>query len=260
MRCSRAEFAMPNRKSEEPYDLAIAGGTMTSKLHLDPERFFPADANVRRIAVRLFSAVEHLPILSPHGHTDPRWFADNAPFEDAVSLLLWPDHYLLRMLMSQGVPLEKLGIAPADAAPVATDRRSIWRLFADHYRVFRATPSRLWLDHVFATVFGFEVRLGPETADHYFDAINAALATPEYLPRALYERFGIEVLATTEGALDALEHHAALAKSGWKGRIITTFRPDDVVDPDRADFVANVLRLGELAHEDTSSWQGYLAA
>jgi glucuronate isomerase len=238
----------------------LLGPSMGRSLHLDPQRFFPSDPQVRAIAARLFGAVEALPIVSPHGHTDPRWFAGNEPFEDAVSLLLWPDHYLLRMLMSQGVQLERLGIPPADAAPVATDRRSIWRLFAEHYRVFRATPSRLWLDHVFATVFGFEVRLSPETADHYFDAINAALATPEYLPRALYERFGIEVLATTEGALDALEHHAALAQSGWKGRIITTFRPDDVVDPDRPDFVANVLRLGELAHEDTSSWQGYLAA
>jgi glucuronate isomerase len=233
---------------------------MGRPLHLDPQRFFPPDPQVRSIAARLFAAVEALPIVSPHGHTDARWFSGNEPFEDAVSLLLWPDHYLLRMLMSQGVPLESLGLRPADAAPVAADRRSIWRLFAEHYREFRATPSRLWLDHVFATVFGFEVRLTPETADHYFDSINAALATPEYLPRALYERFGIEVLATTEGALDALEHHAALAKSGWKGRIITTFRPDDVVDPDRADFVANVLRLGELAHEDTSSWRGYLAA
>ena len=237
----------------------LHGPSMGRPLHLDPQRFFPSDPKVRAIAARLFEAVETLPILSPHGHTDPRWFAGNEPFEDAVSLLLWPDHYLLRMLMSQGVPLESLGFRPADAAPAA-DRRSIWRLFAEHYREFRATPSRLWLDHVFATVFGFEVRLTPQTADHYFDTINAALATPEYLPRALYERFGIEVLATTEGALDGLEHHAALAKSGWKGRIITTFRPDDVVDPDRADFVANVHRLGELAHEDTSSWHGYLAA
>jgi glucuronate isomerase len=233
---------------------------MGRSLHLDPERYFPPDPQVRTIAVRLFGAVEALPIISPHGHTDPAWFSRNGPFEDAVSLLLWPDHYLLRMLMSQGVALESLGIRAADGAPAATDRRAIWRLFAQHYRAFRATPSRLWLDHVFATVFGFEVRLAPDTADHYFDTINAALSRPEYLPRALYERFGIEVLATTEAALDPLEHHEAIAESGWKGRIITTFRPDDVVDPDRADFVANVLRLGELTREDTAGWQGYLAA
>jgi glucuronate isomerase len=238
----------------------LHGPAMSRTLNLDPHRFLPSDPQVRPIAIRLFGAVEALPIISPHGHTDPGWFSGNEPFEDAVSLLLWPDHYLLRMLMSQGVPLESLGLQPSDAAPASTDRRSIWRLFAQHYRAFRATPSRLWLDHVFAGVFGLEVRLAPETADHYFDAINTALATPGYLPRALYERFGIEVLATTEGALDSLEHHAALAKSNWTGRVITTFRPDDVIDPDRADFTDNVLRLGELAGEDSASWHGYLAS
>jgi glucuronate isomerase len=233
---------------------------MSRPLHLDPERFFPADTTERSIAARLFSAVERLPIISPHGHTDPAWFSANAPFEDAVSLLLWPDHYLLRMLMSQGVALEQLGLSPSGGQHLVADRRAIWRLFSQHYRLFRATPSRLWLDHVFATVFGLEVALAAETADHYFDAINAALATQEFRPRALFERFGIEVLATTEGALDPLDHHRAIAASGWSGRVITTFRPDDVTDPDRADFTANVKRLGELTVENTANWRGYLAA
>ena len=233
---------------------------MTSGLHLDPERFFPPDANVRRIALRLFSAVEHLPIISPHGHTDPAWFATNAPFEDAVSLLLWPDHYLLRMLMSVGVTLESLGVRPTDEVSAETDRRVIWRRFAEHYKIFRATPSRLWLDHVFARIFQLNVRLEPETADLYYDTINAALGTAPFRPRALYDSFGIELLATTEGALDSLEHHRAIAKSGWSGRIITTFRPDDVTDPERVDFVANVRQLGQLTGEDSTHWQGYLAA
>jgi glucuronate isomerase len=233
---------------------------MSSPLQLDPERFFPAEPNVRQIAVRLFSAVERLPIVSPHGHTDPAWFAGNAPFEDAVSLLLWPDHYLLRMLMSAGVTLESLGVQPNDESAAETDRRLIWRRFAEHYKLFRATPSRLWLDHVFGKVFEIKVRLEPETADLYFDAIGAALRTAAFRPRALYESFGIEVLATTEGAVDSLEHHEVIAKSGWKGRVITTFRPDDVTDPERADFVANVRLLGELTGEDCGNWQGYLAA
>jgi glucuronate isomerase len=233
---------------------------MSRPLHLDPERFFPTDPTERAIAARLFAVVEGLPIVSPHGHTDPAWFSANAPFDDAVSLLLWPDHYLLRMLMSQGVALEQLGLSPVGGEPVEMNRRAIWRLFSQHYRLFRATPSRLWLDHVFATVFGLEVALAAETADHYFDAINAALATQEFRPRALFDRFGIEVLATTEGALDPLDHHRAIAASGWSGRVITTFRPDDVTDPDRADFIANVRRLGELTGEDSASWRGYLAA
>jgi glucuronate isomerase len=229
-------------------------------LRLDPERFFPADSALRTIAKRLFSLVERLPIVSPHGHTDPSWFSRDAPFEDAVSLLLWPDHYLLRTLMSAGLTLESLGLAPADGTPCESDRRIIWRRFAENYHLFRGTPSRLWLDNVFASVFGIDVRLDASTADHCFDSINAALATPSFRPRALFERFNIEVLATTEAALDSLDQHRAIASSGWSGRVITTFRPDDVTDPERPDFVSNVQQLGELTREDSSTWRGYLAA
>ena len=163
-------------------------------------------------------------------------------------------------MFSQGVSLESLGLRPHDNAPFETDRRTIWRRFAGHYQLFRGTPSRIWLDHVFVEVFGIEVRLAPETADTYFDAISAALEKAAFRPRALFERFGIEVLATTEAALDPLKHHAAIRASGWPGRVITTFRPDDVVDPDRADFGTNLERLGELTGENTSRWSGYLAA
>jgi glucuronate isomerase len=233
---------------------------MTRPLRLDPDRFFPAEPAARSLARRLFAEVERVPILSPHGHTNPAWFASNEPFEDAVSLLLWPDHYILRLLFSQGVPLESLGLRPSDDAPFETSRRAIWRRFAEHYRLFRATPSRLWLDHVFAHVFGIKLRLEAKTADTYFDIINTALADPAFRPRALFERFGIEVLATTEGALDSLPHHRVMQASDWPGRVIPTFRPDDVLDPDRHDFVANVQRLGELTGEDASRWSGYLAA
>ncbi|HXW72946.1 MAG TPA: glucuronate isomerase [Methylocella sp.] len=233
---------------------------MPQPLLLDPERFFPAEPTARNVAKRLFAKIVHLPYLSPHGHADPAWFASNAAFGDAVSLLLWPDHYLLRLLVSQGVTLERLGVQPRDGAPFDADRRAIWRRFAEHYRLFRGTPSRLWLDHVFADVFGIKVRLDQQTADLYFDTIEAALRDPAFRPRALFERFGVEVLATTEGALDPLCHHRAIQESGWRGRVITTFRPDDVVDPDREDFVANLRRLGELTGEDTSHWSGYLTA
>jgi glucuronate isomerase len=238
----------------------FTGLSMSRPLHLESERYLPADPTVRSIAVRLFAAVETLPIISPHGHTDPAWFSGNAPFEDAVSLLLWPDHYLLRMLMSAGVTLESLGLAPAGGKASETDRRIIWRRFAEHYRLFRGTPSRLWLDQVFASVFGLKVRLEPGSADEYFDAIQSALGAPEFRPRALYDRFRIEVLATTEGALDPLDHHRLLAASGWHGRIISTFRPDDVIDPEGADFGANVRRLGSVTGEESTRWPGYLAA
>jgi glucuronate isomerase len=233
---------------------------MTRPLRLDPDRFFPADPVARSLARRLFAGIERTPILSPHGHTDAAWFASDEPFQDAVSLLLWPDHYILRLLFSRGESLESLGLQPRDGGAFETDRRTIWRRFAACYRLFLGTPSRLWLDHVFAEVFGLDVRLEPETADHYFDVINATLAEPAFRPRALFERFGIEVLATTEAALDPLKHHAAIRASGWPGRVITTFRPDDVVDPDREDFGANLDRLGGLTGENASNWSGYLSA
>jgi glucuronate isomerase len=233
---------------------------MARPLQLDPQRFFPVESKSREIAGDLFAAVEHLPILSPHGHTDPAWFASDAPFQDAASLLLQPDHYVLRMLYSQGVGLEQLGIPTLDGSGVQTDQREIWRTFAAHYHLFRGTPSRTWLDHTFATVFQLDVRLEAQTADHYFDVIGEALTRPEFRPRALFKRFGLEVLATTDGALDPLDQHRAIVDAGWDGRVLPTFRPDDVTDPERENFAANLDLLGALANEDISTWTGYLAA
>lgn len=233
---------------------------MTGVLHLDPARYLPPEPALRGIAKELFAEVETLPIISPHGHADPSWFASDAPFADAASLILIPDHYLLRMLVSQGLSLESLGVEPFDGGPFETDRREAWRRFAEHYYLFRGTPSRLWLDYVFAEVFGLERRLGPDSADFYFDAIAVALERPEFRPRALYERFGIEVLATTEGALDPLLHHQRLDASDWKGKVIPTFRPDDVTDPDRPGFRGRLAKLAEVTGENTAEWDGLLAA
>ena len=233
---------------------------MTRPLRLDPDRFFPLDDRARGLARDLFALVERLPILSPHGHTDPAWFAADSPFADAPSLLVQPDHYLLRMLYSQGVALEDLGINPLDGAAASAQPREVWRTFAANYRLFRGTPSRAWLDHTFVTLFGLDVRLDLDTADHYFDVIKEALTHPDYRPRALFTRFGLEVLATTDGALDDLESHRVIAASGWLGRVIPTFRPDDITDPEREDFTANVDWLGELTGEVTTTWRGYLNA
>ena len=230
---------------------------MASALRLDPDRFFPPDKAVRDIARELFAHVEKLPIISPHGHTDPAWFATDAPFQDAASLFLWPDHYVLRMLYSQGIGFDRLGVT--GGKPATKDRRAAWTLFAENYYLFRGTPSRAWLDHAFATVFGMEVRLERATADLYYDTIGEKLAKPEFRPRALFKRFNIEALATTEGATDLLAHHARI-KSEWGGRVITTFRPDGVVNPEADGFAANVDLLGELTMENTATWKGYLKA
>ena len=232
---------------------------MTRELRLHPDRLLPADPAVRGVARELYSTVKDLPIVSPHGHTDPRWFATDEPWINATELLLAPDHYLYRMLYSQGVSLDSLGVT-GRGGPSSADPREAWRLFAHHYYLFRGTPSRVWLDHVFTEVFGFEVALDSSTADLYFDRINEALATPQFRPRALFDRFNIELLATTEGAHEELEHHAAIRRSGWRGRVITTYRPDAVVDPEHEEFAAALRRFAEITGEDVYSWQGYLAA
>ncbi|GMU70838.1 MAG: uronate isomerase [Burkholderiales bacterium] len=225
-----------------------------------PDRLFPADPAVRAIARDLYASVKDLPIVSPHGHTDPAWFADDLPFADASALFITPDHYVFRMLYSQGVALEALGIPRRDGGPVETDARKIWRTFAAHFPLFRGTPTRLWLDHAFHEVFGIRERLEPANADAIFDRINEALATPAFRPRALFERFRIEVLATTESPLDQLAQHAKIRASGWNGRVVTAYRPDPVVDPEFEGFRDHVLSFGALTGEDTATWRGYLAA
>lgn len=238
----------------------MATGRGMRPLQLHPDRLLPASPDLRRIARDLYQEVAGLPIISPHGHTDPRWFADNEPFRNATELLLTPDHYLFRMLFSHGVALETLGVARAGGRPSKIDARKAWRAFAAHWHLFLGTPSRMWLDWVFAEAFGLEVVLGEESADLYFDAIAEQLAQPDFLPRALFERFNIEVLTTTESPLDELEHHRAIRDADWKGKVLTAYRPDPTVDPEFAGFRDNVVRLGELSGEDTAQWKGYLAA
>lgn len=227
---------------------------------LDDDRLFPADARGLSLARALFSSVRDLPIVSPHGHTDPAWFARNEPFENPAALFVTPDHYVFRMLYSQGIALETLGIQPVDGSMIDSDPREVWRCFASHYYLFRGTPSRLWIDHSLQEVFGVDQVLSAETADDIYDHISHALSQPEFRPRALFDRFRIDVIATTEGALDTLEHHDAIARSGWNGRVITTYRPDAVIDPDHPQFATNLQRLGEITQCDTTTWQGYLDA
>ena len=228
---------------------------MTRPLNLHPDRLLPSDPAVRAVARELYASVKDLPIVSPHGHTDPSWFASNESFGNATELLLVPDHYIFRMLYSQGVRLEDLGIAGHKADP-----RKAWRILAENYYLFRGTPSRMWLDWVFTEAFGMEVQLSGETADLYYDTITEKLATEDFRPRALFDRYGIEVIATTEGPLDTLEHHAAIRDSDWNGRVVTAYRPDPVVDPEFEGFSANLDRFSELTGENCRTWQGYLNA
>ena len=234
-------------------------------LILHPDRLFPTDPSVRPIARRLYEAVAGLPIISPHGHTDPRWFAQDQPFGNASELLLTPDHYVFRMLYSQGISLDTIGLVPKGGEGSSVDPRAAWRILAENYTLFLGTPSRMWLDWVFAEAFGLTVQLEAASADLYYDTITDALATEAFRPRALYDRFNIEVITTTESPLDDLAHHAAILAEndradGWKGRVLTAYRPDPVIDPQFDGFRDNLRKLSDLTGEDAFDYKGYLAA
>ena len=232
---------------------------MPKPLFLNDNRLFPSDPVQRAIARELYDIVKAYPILSPHGHTDPQWFADNAAFENATALFLSPDHYIYRMLYSQGIDMGAVGVG-SKAGPSSADARTAWRIFAANQHLFRGTPTSLWMSYVFGEIMGFEVALEPDTADMYFDRIGELLASEAYRPRALFDRFNIELLATTEGPTDTLEHHQKIKDSGWKGRVVTAYRPDPVVDPEHEDFATKLALFGELSGEDVYNWQGYLRA
>jgi len=227
---------------------------------LDPNRLFPVDKRTRSVAKLLYNEVCKLPIISPHGHCDPRWFSENEKFPDPSQLFVTPDHYIFRMLVSHGYSLGELGI---NSSRKNTDRprpRDIWKIFSDNYYLFRGTPSEIWLNYSFEKVFGISKPLNSETGEFYFDFLQDRLNEPDFLPRALFDRFNIEILATTDSAISNLEYHDEINDCVWDGKIIPTYRPDNVVDPELANFKANLKKLSELSGEDTFSWSGYLAA
>lgn len=227
---------------------------------LHEDRLFPLEGRARDLARALYAEIRDLPIISPHGHTDPRWYAENAAFPDPAQLFVTPDHYVFRMLCSQGVALADLGVPRSDGGPVETDGRKIWRLFAQHYHLFRGTPSRMWLDYSFQHVFGIDRPLNADSADWYYDHIADCLAKPEFRPRALFERFNIEAISTTEAATDDLRWHRMIRESGWTGNVVTAYRPDGVIDPEIEGFAENLALMGEQTGEDTTTWAGYLNA
>ena len=204
---------------------------------MNPDHFFDPDPAIRRVARALYEETRGLPIVSPHGHVDARILAEDAPFPEPASLIVQPDHYILRLLYANGVPLEDL---------VKGEPRRVWQLFAEHYYLFRGTPTGAWLDYELSEVFGVRERLSAETAARIYDAIAEKLAAPEFRPRALFQRFNIEVLATTDAATDRLEHHCAIRESGWKGRVIPTFRPDALLKIASPEWGAALDALGPV--------------
>ena len=222
------------------------------KWNLSEDRFFDPDPSQRRVARELYQSVADLPLICPHGHVDPRLFvAEEATLGTPAEMLIIPDHYVFRMLYSQGVPLASLGVPSGRGEQ---DHRQIWQCFADNFYLFRATPTGIWLAYIFDKVFGIEEKLTGESAQDVYDQLVEKLSLPEYRPRALFERFNVEVLCTTDFATDPLDHHQAILASGWRGDVRPTFRADDVIHLLRPGWRENVNRLSAVAGIDIHSY------
>jgi glucuronate isomerase len=230
------------------------------ELVLHEDRFFDSDPTTRHIARTLYEETRELPLVCPHGHVDPRLLAENQPFPEPAALLITPDHYIFRMLYSRGISMESLGIPTRDGTAVETDARRIWQTFADHFYLFRGTPTGAWLNHELVHVFGVRRKLNGRTAQAIYEEINDKLQSPEFRPRALFERFNIELLATTDKATDPLEHHRAIRDSGWRGRVIPSFRPDAVFRIASPAWREEIQLLGELSGSEITDYPGLVRA
>jgi glucuronate isomerase len=229
-------------------------------LRLHPDRALPAGDDIRAVARRIYEATRGLPLLCMHGHVDAAVFADDQQFSDPAHLLVVPDHYVTRMLVSQGVPLEQLGVPRVDGGEVETDPRQIWRRFCAHWHLFRGTPSRYWLEHEIAEILKIDIAPGPETADELYDLIEIRLAEPGFRPRALLDAFNIELISTTDSATSTLDDHARLRAAGLGAQVIPTFRPDALTHVGHAGWTRQVQRLQELSGVDTGGYDGFVAA
>jgi glucuronate isomerase len=230
---------------------------------MNPNRFFSPDPATRTLARDLYQTVAALPIVSPHGHVDPRLFADpNAAFGSPADLFIIPDHYVTRMLYSQGIPLETLLPSPSGrgVGGEGGDHRKVWKLFCENFHLFRGTPSGIWLAHELSEVFGVDEKPSASNADRLFDSVSDKLSSPEFSPRQLFERFNIEVLCTTDAATDTLEHHQTIRQSGWRGRVLPTFRPDGVVNFDAPNWKANIAKLSEVSGINVVDYKSFTRA
>lgn len=227
---------------------------------LHEDRFFNPDESIRKYAREIYSSIKDLPIISPHGHVDPSIFSENKPFPNPTQLFLIPDHYLYRMLYSQGIPMETLGIPTSDGSKVKTDPRKIWQIFADNFYLFNGTPSGAWLGYEFGIVFGIKEKLSSSNAQKFYDKLQEKINSAEFLPRTLFEKFNIEVLTTTDAASDDLSHHKKIKKSGWKGRVIPCFRPDAVTDLSNKNWKANLKLLEKSVKYEITSYKSFIRA
>jgi len=227
---------------------------------LDEYRFFDTNPAVRDIAYSLYQGVKHLPLYCPHGHVDPALFSENLPFKNPAELFIKPDHYVFRLLYSQGIPLERLGIRSVDGTQSESDDKKIWKLFSEHFYLFSGTPTGVWINYELTELFGIRKKLNADTAEEIWDELETKLHTPDFLPRTLFEKFNITVLSTTDAATDSLEHHIKIKESNWKGKVIPTFRPDGIVKLSGNNWKENIRLLNMRCGFEITSYQSFIRA
>ena len=230
------------------------------EFNLSEDRFFDSDPVVRKAAREIFEETKSLPIVSPHGHVDPKIFVDNKPFPNPTELFLTPDHYVFRMLYSQGISLEDLDVPQKDGKRLGKDPRKVWQIFAENYYLFAGTPSGVWLDYEFNIVFGIKEKLNGSNAQKYYDLIDEKLKSKEFLPRNLFDNFNIELLTTTDSAIDQLDYHKQIKESGWEGRIIPCFRPDGLTNLLNPNWKDDLTELQKLTTLEITNYEQFVNA
>jgi glucuronate isomerase len=227
---------------------------------LSPDRCFHADPARRTVARELYATLNDVPLLSPHGHVPPALLAGPAArLGTPADLFIIPDHYVFRMLYSQGVALQDLGVPTRDGTPVETDPRRIWQRFAEHFYLFRGTPTGLWLADELVNLFGVDERLTGESGQRIYDHLEAQLARPEFTPRALLDRFRLTLLCTTDAATDTLDAHRRLHAEGFD-YIRPTFRPDAVVNIAGPAWREQIAALSAVSGIDVAGYASYIQA
>ena len=227
---------------------------------LNPDRLFSPLPAQRQLAKDLYTSIKDLPLVCPHGHVNPTLLSNpKASFGNPAELFVIPDHYIFRMLYSQGIRLEDLGIPSQNGQTIETSPRTIWKRFAEHFYLFRATPTGIWLKDELESVFGIEQKLSAETANEIYDELKHKLSLSEFSPRRLFERFNIEVLCTTDAATDTLKQHQALKQEGFN-KLRPTFRPDAVVNLDTLNWHTHLQGLSEVSGQEISSYKQFIAA